>query len=518
MDHLFITGATGMLGSYVMRDALLARLPLAVLVRPTRIQSAAERVESILQYWESQLGRYLPRPRVIEGNLHQADLALSPEHRVWVAEHCKSLLHVAASVNFFGDERTGEPFLSNVDGTRHVLDFCEQVGLETFHHVSTAYVGGRIAGNAGEIPIDTSRADFRCEYEQSKALAEELVRNARLKNPPTFFRPSIIVGDSQTGFTSAYQSIYTALRLGYLHFLSNRQPGRELDSTSARRVVREQFIQQMGMTGSEKKNLVPVDWVSAAIVHCVRHPRLHGQIYHLTNPQPTAIEELSEAMLDAVLACQSQPGRNNSHNNSRNNIGAIPAELLDSEGFREQMGQYRVYFEEDAQFERTHIERALPDLPCPGLDHQTLVKLWTTAIEADFAWRPPLAATPQYALAPRLEALPPCEHSQVDLQLQVSGPGGGNWQLAFQKELPVAVVNRHALRLEQTAYLSSHTLANLWEGEITLEQSINCGLTIVPGGAPGRSVQRHMRALLVWLQETAGVAVSASPRNTIPTF
>ncbi len=513
MNHLLITGATGMLGSYIMRDALLARLPLAVLVRPTRIQSAAERIEAILQYWESQLGRYLPRPMVLEGNLHQADLAINPEHRVWVAEHCQSLLHVAASVNFFGDERTGEPFLSNVDGTRHVLDFCEQVGIETFHHVSTAYVGGRSEGNALEMPIETSEADFRCDYEHSKALAEELVRNARMKNPPTFFRPSIIVGDSQTGFTSAYQSIYTALRLGYLHLLANRQQGWELDSDLARRVVREQFIQQMGMTGSEKKNLVPVDWVSAAIVHCVQHPQLHGQIYHLTNPQPTAIEELSEAMLDAVLTCQ--PSRNLSRN-----IETIPPELLNSEGFREQMSQYRVYFEEDAEFERTHCQRALPDLPCPVLDRRALVNLWTTAIEADFVWRPPLAATPKYALAPWLAALPYCERSQVDLQLQVSGPGGGTWQLAFQEDLPVAAAGRHELRLEPTAYFSSQTLARLWGGELTLQQSVNASLAIIPGGAQGRSVQRHLRALFAWLQKqkTAEVTANASFGNPAQTF
>ena len=77
MNSLLLTGATGMLGSYIMRDALLARIPLTVLARPTGMQNAAQRIEAILQYWESELGRYLPRPKVLEGNLHQSDLGLS---------------------------------------------------------------------------------------------------------------------------------------------------------------------------------------------------------------------------------------------------------------------------------------------------------------------------------------------------------------------------------------------------------------------------------------------------------
>ena len=55
------------------------------------------------------------------------------------------MLHVAASVDFFGDERTGEPFRSNVEGTENLLKVCEQAGIEKFHHVSTAYVGGSVA-------------------------------------------------------------------------------------------------------------------------------------------------------------------------------------------------------------------------------------------------------------------------------------------------------------------------------------------------------------------------------------
>ena len=492
MNSLLLTGATGMLGSYIMRDALLARIPLTVLARPTGMQSAAKRIEAILQYWESELGRYLPRPKVIEGNLHESDLGLGEADRVWVAQNCKRVLHVAASVDFFGDERTGEPFRSNVEGTENLLNVCEQVGIESFHHVSTAYVGGRLRGAAYEVPVRVAEAEYRCAYEQSKAQAESLVRAADFKQPPTFFRPSIIVGDSQTGFAPAFQSIYTALRLGYLHLLANLRQGWELDSAFARRVVREQFVEQLGLTGDERKNMVPVDWVAAAIVRCVQDEQWHGQIYNLTNPVPISVEAMSEAMVEAVLECWKL---------KKDTSGAIPPELLNSEGFREQMGRYRVYFETDPTFDTSNSQGLLRESACPVLDHALLVKLWMAAVQADFAWRPPFPAAPKHLVEEQLEGLRG-EMTQGDLQLQISGPGGGCWEIAFEGEVPSAAVQRQESRLSHRAYLSSETLSDLLEEKLTVEQSLCNGLVIVPYGDEGQQTCEHLQALLHWLRET----------------
>ena len=48
MSYCLLTGATGLLGSYLLRDGLLAGHRMALLVRPSGSASARERVEDVL--------------------------------------------------------------------------------------------------------------------------------------------------------------------------------------------------------------------------------------------------------------------------------------------------------------------------------------------------------------------------------------------------------------------------------------------------------------------------------------
>ncbi|MCH5372712.1 MAG: SDR family oxidoreductase, partial [Planctomycetes bacterium] len=94
-SHILMTGSTGLLGRYLMKDLLLAGIPVATLVRPARRQSAADRMEAIVQTWEEQLGRRLPRPHVLEGDLSDDQLGLDPEGIAWISENCHAVLHNA---------------------------------------------------------------------------------------------------------------------------------------------------------------------------------------------------------------------------------------------------------------------------------------------------------------------------------------------------------------------------------------------------------------------------------------
>jgi thioester reductase-like protein len=91
MGYVFLTGGTGLLGSYLIRDLLRAGVKLAVLVRGTRFESAVARIENLVAHWERHAGHALPRPVVLEGNLSQESLGLSTEAVKWAAENCRSL-------------------------------------------------------------------------------------------------------------------------------------------------------------------------------------------------------------------------------------------------------------------------------------------------------------------------------------------------------------------------------------------------------------------------------------------
>jgi uncharacterized protein YbjT (DUF2867 family) len=86
-DHVLLTGGTGLLGSYLLRDLLLEGRPVALLVRDDRKRSAAERVAGLLGRWEAMLGKRLPEPIVIAGDLLRPGCGIAPARDVFLRRH-----------------------------------------------------------------------------------------------------------------------------------------------------------------------------------------------------------------------------------------------------------------------------------------------------------------------------------------------------------------------------------------------------------------------------------------------
>ena len=110
MGYLFLTGATGLLGSYLIRDLTRRGTKLAVLVRPTRFASAQHRVEELIERWEKQAGHAIPRPVVLEGDLSRPDLGLGAPTLKWVSQNCDAVMHNAASLTFQAESPDSEPW------------------------------------------------------------------------------------------------------------------------------------------------------------------------------------------------------------------------------------------------------------------------------------------------------------------------------------------------------------------------------------------------------------------------
>src|SRR5437764_8408014 len=84
---ILLTGATGLLGRYLLRDLLTSGRPVAVLARDLRQARAAERVAELVAFWSESLGRALPRPVVLPGDLSLPGLGLTLADRQWLARH-----------------------------------------------------------------------------------------------------------------------------------------------------------------------------------------------------------------------------------------------------------------------------------------------------------------------------------------------------------------------------------------------------------------------------------------------
>jgi thioester reductase-like protein len=207
---VLLTGATGLLGRYLLRDLLASGRDVAVLVRAGREVSAQERMYQLASLWGEQLPAQLTSAQVVTGDLHEPDLGLRATDRAWLARHCLAVVHAAAAVTL-RPSAGSDLWTTNVQGTRHVLDLCRSLGIVEFHHISTAFVCGDRPGTVQENDLDCGQG-FHNDYERSKFEAERLVRSQE-EMRVTIYRPSIIVGDSSTGYTSSYHGFYRFLEL-----------------------------------------------------------------------------------------------------------------------------------------------------------------------------------------------------------------------------------------------------------------------------------------------------------------
>ena len=121
-------------------------------------------------------------------------------------------MHCAASISF--DLQLREARAINVRGVERVIALAREIAaggtLRRIVHVSTAYVSGRHAGEFGEGDLELGQ-QFRNTYECSKYEAERLLRGVE-DLPLAVARPSIVVGHSVSGWTSAFNVLYWPMR------------------------------------------------------------------------------------------------------------------------------------------------------------------------------------------------------------------------------------------------------------------------------------------------------------------
>src|SRR5689334_11787667 len=121
--RIFLTGATGFLGSHLAGRFLSDGYAVSVLARGSKTDSARERVQAVLQ----DIGSVpLDRLSVLEGDISQPRLGLSKADFNRVVSSTDEVWHCAASLSFLPEDRD-EIFKMNVGGTRNVLEVVERI-------------------------------------------------------------------------------------------------------------------------------------------------------------------------------------------------------------------------------------------------------------------------------------------------------------------------------------------------------------------------------------------------------
>ncbi len=291
---VFITGATGVVGSAVV--PLFLQEPATEIRLLLRARSDSElqaRLDKLFEFWEPELqgladaSSARTRVQAVRGDVSVPRLGLSEAVYDQLGSEVTHIVHSAANVKMKMSAQ--EAHQTSVVSTTEIAALAEKCRRKgQFHkldYISTLGVAGKMTGLIPEEPLLAKRA-FHNTYESSKAEAEEFILE-KLKEglPVTIHRPSMVVGNSQTGKIIHFQIFY---------YLSEFLTGK---STYG----------MVPIIKNVKLDTIPADYVAKALYWSSANDSCTGKILHLCSGPDKAMDValLTETLRD-ILAVQGE--------------------------------------------------------------------------------------------------------------------------------------------------------------------------------------------------------------------
>jgi amino acid adenylation domain-containing protein/thioester reductase-like protein len=275
--HIFLTGATGFLGIYLLRE-LLATTEATVhcLVRADDESHATDRIQANARhYFGDDLAAYRTAGRIaaVPGDLAEPLLGLSEEEFDRLARLVDVVHHPGGLVNFI------YPYThmraANVEGTREIIRMAARYRNAPVHYTSTmAVISGFGTAGVRHVTERTPAAHvdhLSVGYVESKWVAEALLRNAAEAGlPVAVYRAADISGDRETGAWN----------------------------TATEMCAMKRFIVDTGTSPVAELPLdyTPVDCFAAAVAHIAGRRLPAGEVYHLTNPGKVNVAVLTDRL------------------------------------------------------------------------------------------------------------------------------------------------------------------------------------------------------------------------------
>lgn len=347
--EIFLTGSTGMVGSSLL-PRLAEKYRVICLVRKKRGESAVERIRRISTHKNIE---------VLEGDVTFPDCGIPPAVVSQMKGGVAKVVHCAASVRF--DESAKDEIWSvNENGVRNVLKLATDLGVTEFYHTSTAYIAGNTQGifteeqcSIGQIP--------RNPYEASKLMAEQHVRSwatANMGRNITILRPSILVGDWETGETFSFDGYYGFFRplWGFKKMLQEKRLLPD-DIQFDGEILHVPLC--IPCSSLSTINLVPRDWIVDAMARLIDMPAT-GQTYHLVHPSPPRVRWVIEKTLSFMGISGIQCGGEKSVTTTTSGLLKRVQRRIDAE-----LKRYAPYVHTEAIFEQAATIKALGNRGLP---------------------------------------------------------------------------------------------------------------------------------------------------------
>ncbi|MEW6139133.1 MAG: SDR family oxidoreductase [Thermodesulfobacteriota bacterium] len=352
---VLVTGGTGFLGEYLIAELLERNHVVWALYR-----NESRKLDTIRFLGSLGLPRSAGSLRWFKGEI----LDIDREWENWCREYegleeVDTLLHSAASTRLHMDE-FGEPRKTNLGSAKALFNLVQRKPMAC-HLISTAYVCGLIQGER-IFEVNHPRGDFVNVYEESKWEAEQI-----WMGKATLLRPSIIVGHSETGRCTSFSGWYILFQA--VHLMDRLM--RDVPESQ-----RMNLNINIPAYRDATTNIIPVDYVAKASVRLIENPENHNKIFHLSHPDPPR----HDWTLDWVerrfrLGGLQFAGAGAPFTQPRNNTERM---------VWRQMQAILFHFSNNPVFDRTNIDRALPDLKVPPITEDYVNKLVDYAIEQDW--------------------------------------------------------------------------------------------------------------------------------------
>ncbi len=172
---IFITGATGLIGSTITKKLLEKGKRVRALKRKDSNLSLLENLTSQIDWIEGDILDTMVLEKAMEGVTH--------------------VVHAAAVVSY-APNRHQQMFTVNVEGTRNVVNTCLRLGIQKLIHISSIASLGR---NKQQEEIDEKsewkESDYNTFYAQTKYFSElEAWRGVEEGLNTVILNPSIVIG------------------------------------------------------------------------------------------------------------------------------------------------------------------------------------------------------------------------------------------------------------------------------------------------------------------------------------
>jgi nucleoside-diphosphate-sugar epimerase len=377
---IFLTGGTGFMGSHIAVELLKRGYFVIFLCRPNHDLGAYERIEKVLEWHRFPYNKNF---KVVSGQVDESRLGLNDEVYTYLLENVDEIWHCAADTSFLERKRKQAEKV-NVQGTLNVLKLAAESECYFFHHMSSAYVAGKVRGRCLEKYVP--QRQFYNVYEETKHIAEGYVLETcgREGIRVNIYRPSITYGDSRTGKSLSFKAFYVPFRAGhYLKKLFERDIEENEGLKAAKMGVRKTkdgktyMPIRIGRIDGSSFDLVSIDFAVDGCI-AIMENCLDGGIFHLVNRKPSTLDELilfgekffNAAGYKSVLAEDfiNQP------KNALENL------------FDSFINVYEPNFHDDRIFDDTKAGEILDrnNIACPYLDYEIFSKCIKYAIEVDW--------------------------------------------------------------------------------------------------------------------------------------